>query len=369
MAGDVFIWTLERLGPDFWQSIAENAMHLTLCRCLFNERQEHMRRLLQLCGRRIDARDVVDGYSPLHKSILYGLDPSCLLILGANVNLLGSNPEHSPRDETPLSLSMYRANTFLDLQKALKGCGAKIETVVGQGLEGRPFQYSCWTKKTLIELYSQDLDFSFLRRHHGHVCPYCSHHRLLMLQPYWMRILDLITRRKESGSVRDVVQTILSTKAQTEAVSRGKDTKEKRYLHVRTQDRDNAEPRMEAQDHFAHDDMPASIRPEGEAVEGCKFYDSISIDDEDICIFCWQKWRNTGIKPPLDESECACCGRALSSTECRGRGHNNELYCQYCSAKQAQAAFAAEQRQKRSPAAEIVSDEEQDDYSPYLLHT
>jgi hypothetical protein len=368
IAGDVFLWTLETLGPDLWQSFDEGALYSSMLWCLGDGQEERMQRLLELCHNVIDARDDVDGYSLLHGMVVER-NPIPLLTMGANVNLVGFDPNYSPEPETPISLSMYRANTFVALQRALKVIGAKVEDIFDQALKECPLQYSHWTKETLVELFSKDLDLSPILYYQRRVCPFCLYERSLMVQPYWMRILDSIRSRTRSQSIQNVVETMLSTNSQSAAMSKDDHEKEEAYLHVQVQNQNSTDPEIEDEHLSDHDIMPISVRSDDEIVRGFNISDGISIEDEDICLFCWQEWRETGIKPSLDESKCLRCGQTLFSPACRGKGDYNELYCSYCSAKQHQADFAITQRQKRRPPAKVDSDKEQDHYSPYLIHT
>ena len=367
---DVFVWTLEILGPDYWQYINDSECRVAMGSSCYRNMDQTLRRLLELSNKEVDYRHAAEGYSLLHKRVIYRQDPEACLILGANVNLVGLDPTYSPHSETPFSLSMYRADTFLRLQRAFKSSGARLETIVDQALENRPVQYSRWTKETLIELFSKDLDLSRLPDNGQLICPSCSYRRALMVQPYWMRVLDVAMRRTRSQKIQDMVETMLSTALQAVATSRDDHSKGKSYLHLRIQNKDNAGSRIEDQHLVAHDDKSASVRPEDEAVNEASIYESITLEDEDICIFCWHKWRETGLKPPLDESDCMRCDKSLSSIASCGRGLYNELYCWSCSLKQEQADFATGRRQKRQPPMEIESDDsdEEDDYSPYLIH-
>ena len=241
--------------------------------------------------------------------------------MGASPNLVGFNPEHSPHRETPISLSMYRANTFMTLQWALRVTKVNLGTTFDQALEQCPLQHFHWTKEALVELVSEDLELSPVIYPQLPVCPYCSYQRLIMVQPYWMLILESITSRNRSQSIQDIVGTMLSTSSQAVEVNRDDD-------------------------------------------------DEADLDEEDMCLFCWQKWRETGLKPSLDGSECLGCNQSLSSPECMGKDRYDDLYCQYCAAKQQYADFAMKQQQRRRATLKVDSeDEEEDHYSPYLIHT
>ena len=355
ITGDVFLWTLEILGFDLWESFDVFELNLSMFWCLEYGAGARVQRLLELCKNAIDAREAEDGYSLLHKSIIdHNLMP--LLTIGANPNLVGFDPEHSPRYETPISLSMYHANTFLTLQTALKTTRATLGATFDQALEQRPLQHSDWTKEALVELFSEDLNLSPILHPQRYVYPYCLYERVFMAQPYWMRILESIKSRTRSQSIQNIVRTMLSTSSQAAEVSRD--------------DYDGADPDIEDEHLSDHDDKSISVQSDDEVTRGSSIYDDISVDDEDMCLFCWQEWEETGFRPSLDESKFLRCGHSLSSPECRGKGDYSELYCQYCSAKLQQADFAIKQQQKRRPHITIDSDkEEEDHYSPYLIHT
>lgn len=315
--GDVFLWTLDILGPDFWESLNEGTLNSLMVWSL--ESKERTQRLLKLGNNVFNARDTADGYSLLHYKFIDG-DPIPLLTMGASPNLVGFDPEHSPHRETPISLSMYRANTFVTLQWALRVTKVNLGTTFDQALEQYPLQHFHWTKEALVELVSEDLELSPVIYPQLPVCPYCSYQRLIMVQPYWMLILESITSRNRSQRILDIVGTMLSTSSQAVEVNRDDD--------------DEADP-----------------------------------DEEDMCLFCWQKWRETGLKPSLDGSECLGCNQSLSSPECMGKDRYDELYCQYCAAKQQYAEFAMKQQQRRQATLKVDSEDEEDHYSPYLIHT
>ena len=162
---------------------------------------------------------------------------------------------------------------------------------------------------------------------------------------------------------------MLSTNSQAGAVSRDDHEDEEAYLHVQMQNQNSTEANIEDERLSDNDDESISMHSDDEAIETFSICDGVSIEDEDICVFCWQDWQETGLTPSLDEIECLRCGQSLSSLECRGKSNYNELYCVYCGAKLEQADFAVKQKEKRRPPAKIDSNEEQDDYSPYLIHT
>lgn len=369
---DVFLWTLEILGPDLWESITEDAFFLLLIWRL-NHGQKQMQHLLNLCNHSIDARESEDGYSTMHFVALDGyptdvLDSAmCSLALGANANLAGFNPEKSPRFETTISLSMYHAEAFVTLQGVLKSAGANFETICNQALETYPLQFSHWTKNTLLELFSADLDLSPLLSCRSFICPYCLRSYSMMVQPYWMRILQSIMSKNRSRSIQDVVETMLSTKPPTAPGGRDDYVEEEAYLHILTQKQNNA--KSETRDEHISDfgNEPLLMLSEGDLASEIDMYDGIFINDKDMCVFCWYEWEETGSKPLLNESKCLGCDQSLSSPQCRGYGSG--LYCLYCTAKQRRADFAMMQKQRRQPSTKINVDEEEDDYSPYLIHT
>lgn len=358
ITGDVFLWTLEILGPDFWEFIDEEDQFSSMLWCLNYGREERIQRFFELCNNVIDAQEYLDGYSLLHYLVVWG-DPLPLLTMGANANLVGFDPEQSPRRETPISLSMYRADTFVKLQRALKNTTANFQTTFNQALENFPLQSSHWTKEALLELFSADLDLSPVLYGEPVVCPYCSYDGFIMAQPYWMRILKSITSRATSQSIQNIVETMLSTDSLAPAVSRDDYKREETYLHTQTQDQNNADRKMKDED---LSDESSSMQFDTEVVMEYSICDGISIDDEDMCVSCWYKWEETGLKPSLDESKCLGCG--LSFEFCGGKGNSSEFYCKICTEKQQQA-----QRRKRRPSPTVDSDEEHNHYSPYQIHT
>ena len=57
--------------------------------------------------------------------------------------------------------------------------------------------------------------------------------------------------------------------------------------------------------------MPAATYSNNEIVKGFDVNADISVKDENVCRLCWQKWKNTGERPPIDESKCLDCEKPL----------------------------------------------------------
>ena len=349
---EVFLWALEILGADFRKSLDEGAFNSFMTWCL--ESESGTQRLLNLCNNVIDARNSIDGYSLLHTEVVEG-DPVLLLNMGANPNLVGFDPDYSPYRETPISLSMYRAETFVTLQKAFKISRANLRTTFDQALEQYPFQYSHWTKDALVELFSEDLDLEPILYDQLYVCPYCSHSGMFMVQLYWMRMLESIRSRERSQSIQDTVKIMLSTSSQIAEVNRVDD--------------ERPGPKINDAHLSDHEDESVPVQSDDEVTGRLSTYDDVPVDGGDMCLFCWQEWRETGVKPPLDGSKCLRCDQSLSSLECWGKSDYDELYCVNCAAKQEHADLVMEQQQKRHPTPEVDSEDEEDHYSPYLIHT
>ena len=351
--GDVFLWTLEMLGPDYWTSLNKDALYLLMRWCIKSEERRH--RLHRLCSNDMNARNAVDGYSLLHTEVVEG-DPIHLLNMGANPNLVGFDPKQSPHRETPISVSMYRANSFVTMQRALKITTANLGTIFDQALEQYPFQHSTWTKEALVELFSEEMELEPIIYDQLDVCPYCLHSRDFIVQPYWMRILDSIMSRGRSQSIHDTGETMLSTSSQVAEVNRD--------------DYEEADHDIDDVNLSNRDNESVSVQSDDAVRRGFHIYDNISVYEEDMCLFCWQEWRETGVKPSLDKSKCLCCDRSLSLVHCcGGRGDYNELCCKYCAANHQQADLAMEQQQNRRPTTPVDSEDEEDHYSPYLIHT
>ena len=346
---EVFLWALEILGADFRKSLDEDALNTFMTWCLDSE--PGTQRLFDLCNNVINARNSVDGYSLLHTEVVEG-DPVPLLNMGANSNLVGFDPDYSPYWETPISLSMYHAEIFVTLQRAFKISRANLRTTFDQASEQYPFQQSQWTKEALVELFSEDLELSPILHPQRLVCPYCSYQRDLMVQPYWMRILESIRNRNRSQSIQDIVGTMLSMSSHVNEVSRD--------------DYEQADPDNDDLHLFDRIEESVPVQSDDEVTPKFSIYNDISVDDKDMCLRCWQGWRETGLKPSLDESKCLGCGQKLSSL---GKDLNNKLYCFECAYNIWNADFEMKQQQRRHPTPEIDSEDEEDHYSPYLIHT
>ena len=80
----------------------------------------------------------------------------------------------------------------------------------------------------------------------------------------------------------------------------------------------------------------------------------------------------TGIEPVVLESKCPNCDRflvLLGRERFSERNDGGNDLCIFCEAKEEQAEFATRQREKRHPQARFNADEEDTEYSPYLIHT
>ena len=111
------------------------------------------------------------------------------------------------------------------------------------------------------------------------------------------------------------------------------------------------------------------MRSNNENMKGFDVNAEISVEDEDMCRFCWQIWKDTGVRPLIDESKCLDCERPLRGDESRGRFVFNALLCLYCGSKEELANIETRRKGRNKPQVEVDSDEEQDDFSPYHIHT
>ena len=250
---------------------------------------------------------------------------------------------------------MYRADTFAIMQRALRITTARFGTTLDQALEQGPLQQSYWTKDDLVELFSGNLELSPVLCPRSPVCPYCLRLRRLMVQPYWMRIVESVTNRTRSQSIQDIVRTMLSTSSQTAELNRD--------------GYGGAGPEVDDAHLSNCANESVSVQSNDEVTRRFNIFDDVSVDEEDMCLFCWQGWRETGSKPSLDESKCLDCDQSLSSARCLGKCAPNELLCVFCAGKQSRANFTMKQRQKRHPTLKVDPDDEEDHYSPYLIHT
>ena len=359
IGGDIFLWTLETLGTDFWQALDEREVHYLLSVLNCDGKEEWALRLLEHCDHGIDARQYANGYSSFHKVACRGRYPSVPLALGANVNLVGFDPCLSPWYETPLSLSMYRANTFVALQRAIKSNGARLDIVVDQALQIYPLRNSPWTEETLVELLSTDWEFLPIDKDKLNVCQYCLYRCELLVDPYWMRILDRIARSTRSQNIRDVVITMLDRDLE----KFDDDGNEVAHRQLQMQMQANADSRAGDQHLIALDDEPMSVRSEGGPMGYSDLCDSISLLDKDMCAFCWQSWIETGLKPLVDQSKCLCCGLKFSSQAHWGREDRDSDWCCRC------VMYMPPKEIERRVSLAKMQAKEDDEYSPYLIHT
>ena len=240
------MWALEKLGPDQWRSLDESSVYGLMFWCHRHNSGDRMQRLLQVCPGALDARGILNNYSLLHQNICSRSNINLLLSMGANVNLLGFALNWSPKWETPISLSLYRADTFLELQQALDYIGSKSEDFVDQELKTRSWPCSLG-RETLVELFSEHLDLSSILYKQPYICPYCSKPSNLMVQPYWMRILESFKNRSGSQTVKDILQTMQSTRAKSAAGEDDEHGRESSYLpsHIQTQCKANPDVESE----------------------------------------------------------------------------------------------------------------------------
>ena len=91
--------------------------------------------------------------------------------------------------------------------------------------------------------------------------------------------------------------------------------------------------------------------------------------DWDMCVYCWQEMETTGHEPEVCERKCLHCNRFLIRV---GKGDMWNDLCRFCDARREQAEFTVRQREKRHPQAKFDTndaDDEDMEYSPYLIHT
>lgn len=93
-------------------------------------------------GRNVDNTHVEGGYCSLHFCVLDRnyIELRRFLSKGASINLKGLEPEKSLKHETPASLTLYRADTFIVLQKALRDAMVDLDTFVVLDKQQVPFR-------------------------------------------------------------------------------------------------------------------------------------------------------------------------------------------------------------------------------------
>ena len=208
---DALIWLIQTLGPTFRNSYKDEDLHDAIFWSLEYE-SERLKYLLEFSGNNVDATDREGGYSLLHYSVLNmsSFASHQLLAMGANIHLVGFEAETSPEDETPASLALYRANTFLALQNTLRDAMVDLGNFVTLELQQGPLQESTWTKDTLSALFCEDFDnFAFARPPTSN-CSFCARWAPVQVQPSWILALRAITSGNLSRNIRDNIDSSIS---------------------------------------------------------------------------------------------------------------------------------------------------------------
>ncbi len=210
---DAVIWLIQTLGPNFRTSVDEFYLWTAMMASARDARSERMNCLLRLFGGKVNTTNVEGGYSCFHHSVLNAnhLWSSLLLAAGANTHLVAFEPEVSPESETPASLALYRANTFIALQSTLRDAMVDLDDFVTLELQQVPFKGSDWTKDKLLALLSQNLDtLTFARPATYLCCAFCAGHYEIMVQPSWMLALRVTPSGDPSKDVRDIIDSSMS---------------------------------------------------------------------------------------------------------------------------------------------------------------
>ena len=213
VADDAFTWLIQNLGPTSRSSFEDQDLHLAMYWCLANDRTERMRCLLKASGGNVDVTECEGGYSLLHKAVLLdsSISPCSALEIGANIHLVGCDFTKSPEHETPASLALYRADTFIALKGTLRDAMVDLGDFVSLESQQSPFRGRSWTRDTLSALFYQDFDtFAFARRATD-LCAFCANFTgRVMVQPSWMFALRTITRGDLSKDIRGTIDRSMS---------------------------------------------------------------------------------------------------------------------------------------------------------------
>ena len=256
--------------------------------------------------------NIQNGYSLLHNQVSIG-DPILLLAMWANANLVGFDTEWSPRLETPISLSMYRANNIVALQRALRITAADLECTIHQALEKHLPIFSHWTVEDMIELLSADLDLSPVSYSDLVVCPYCLYSKAIIVQLYWMRILQSITRRTRSQSIQNLIGTMLSMKSPPAYENKI------RYQHIPMHTKNIAKFEISDEQFSDRNEKSSLLQTDDDAMKKFNIYNGISIDNEGMCVFCWHEWEEIALKPLLNQNKWLRCDLSINLASVRGK--------------------------------------------------
>lgn len=209
---DTLIWFIQTLGVTFWNTVDEYYLWPAIMESASDERPKRMKCLLRLIRSSVDIADVEGGYSLFHNSVLTGnhLGSSQLLAAGANTHLVAFEPHISPESETPVSLALYRANTFVALQRTLRDAMVDLDDFVTLELQQIPIRGSDWTKDKLLALFSHDLDTFTFACPTTSICAFCAQSSYIMVQPSWMLALQVITSGDLSKGIRDIIGSSIS---------------------------------------------------------------------------------------------------------------------------------------------------------------
>ena len=259
---------------------------------------------------------------------------------------------------------MYRADTFMPLRDALHETGGDLDAFVDRELQQSPLQRSDWTKHSLFALFSQDIDLSPICFEGPSVCLFCARQRAHMVQPFWMRVLRVIQKKAITQNIEDVTWNMIRVRPQPNTDSK----MDHREVNVDQRTQVHGQQYGETSAHFessyTHMEEPRLVQSTDgitdtssiydDSILDDSMYDDISIEDEDMCIFCWHVWKNTGHKPLPDGSDCLHCHRVIRETT-RGRGETMPSLCVKCEVEQESADFQLARKEMRCGRAKVDS--------------
>ncbi|KAL9116372.1 MAG: hypothetical protein Q9187_007104 [Circinaria calcarea] len=357
---DVVLWMLQSFGSGLRQIYNDRWIYncLRLCSGL-HKSNERFNYFLEITNGKVDALNMAGGWSVLHWVML---EPSnedyvCQLLgAGANAHLEGSNRLYSSDLETPTSIAMYSASTFVMLQNALRRLAVHLEVFVDLEMNQPPLQRAGWEKETLLALLSSNIGEPYRHCSHDKYCKFCAAHRRPRVQINWMHELR---RLKDRGTWNMLEGTLKSQHQMAEA--RGEsDLVEDKALenshHQQTQGK-----RQSALHRSAHISKVKGVR-QASSIVGDSY-----VEDEFMCVWCWREWEETGQKPLLHESICVGCGKLLRFTPGRSRLYGNIEVCYDCEMDQDYGGYS--DKQKQTEDSKSVKDSDEDEYSPYLFQT
>ncbi len=299
---DMFYWILNKIPPQSLQCMDDGYLYLCIELLLDRKDEPALRFLMEHTNYRIDARSSNGKWANIHRCVVEGKKDqiSVLLRLGSDLHVEGGEGcFFSPWVETPMSLTIYHPNAFLRCRELLHGVGIDLDSFLDEELQRTPWIGTCWTTKTLRQLFSKWDVNSILNWHPRRSpnglgrLPCCD--SAPRVRPIWMRFLWILRHYSPSLENTSLVYDLLHNRQSLNAriASEGKHrfpdcefwNQNRRIMDNHSE---NAQFHASSEASTKVFDCPGRCH--------ASIYHEITAEDDDMCRTCWDVWCHTGMK-------------------------------------------------------------------------